>query len=119
MVGFLIEHYAGKFPVWLSPEQVRVIPITDDHNEYAQQLAKELYALGFRATADLSANRMNAKIREAQKFQVPYMLVVGDQEVESHTVSLRKRDGSRANGLPFTEFVALLTDRDKTRSAEL
>jgi threonyl-tRNA synthetase len=119
MIGFLIEHYAGKFPVWLSPEQVRIIPITDDHNEYAQKLAAELFAKGFRASADLSANRMNAKIREAQNFQVPYMLVVGDREIEENAVSLRKRDGSRVNGMPFAEFVALLEDRDKSRSPEL
>ncbi len=119
MIGFLIEHYAGKFPVWLSPEQVRIIPITDDHNEYAQKLAAELFEKGFRASADLSANRMNAKIREAQNFQVPYMLVVGDREIEDNAVSLRKRDGSRVNGMPFAEFVDLLEDRDRSRSPEL
>ena len=119
MIGFLIEHYAGKFPVWLSPEQVRIIPITDDHNEYAQKLAAELFEKGFRASADLSANRMNAKIREAQNFQVPYMLVIGDREIEDNAVALRKRDGSRVNGMPFAEFVALLEDRDKSRSPEL
>jgi threonyl-tRNA synthetase len=119
MIGFLIEHYAGKFPVWLSPEQVRVIPITDGHNEHCKKLADELYALGFRAEADLSANRMNAKIREAQKMQVPYMLVVGDREMEENTVSLRKRDGSKVNDLPFAEFIELLKDRYDSRSPEL
>jgi len=119
MIGFLIEHYAGKFPVWLSPEQVRIIPITDNHNEHAKKLADELFRQGFRASADLSANRMNAKIRDAQKFQVPYMLVIGDQEIENNTVSLRKRDGSRVNGMAFADFVALLAERDKMRSPEL
>ena len=115
MVGFLIEHYAGKFPVWLSPEQVRIIPITDNHNDHAKKLAKELFAKGFRAEADLSHNRMNAKIREAQKFQVPYMLVIGDQEIENNTVSLRKRDGSRVNGMAFADFVELLAEKDSSR----
>jgi threonyl-tRNA synthetase len=119
MIGFLIEHYAGKFPVWLSPEQVRIIPITDNHNEHAKKLADELFRQGFRASADQSSNRMNAKIREAQKFQVPYMLVIGDQEIENNTVSLRKRDGSRVNGMAFADFVALLAERDKSRSPEL
>jgi threonyl-tRNA synthetase len=119
MIGFLIEHYAGKFPVWLSPEQVRIIPITDNHNDHAKKLASELYAKGFRAEADLSSNRMNAKIREAQKFQVPYMLVIGDQEIENNSVSLRKRDGSRVDGMAFADFMALLEDRDKSRSPEL
>ncbi len=119
MIGFLIEHYAGKFPVWLSPEQVRVIPITDAHNEHAKKLADEMFAKGFRASADLSSNRMNAKIRDAQKLQIPYMLVVGDREIEENTVSLRKRDGSRENGMPFDAFLSLLEDRYTSRSPEL
>ena len=119
MIGFLIEHYAGKFPVWLSPEQVRVIPITDAHNEHAKKLADEMFAKGFRASADLSSNRMNAKIRDAQKLQIPYMLVIGDREIEENTVSLRKRDGSRENGMPFDAFLSLLEDRYTSRSPEL
>ena len=81
MIGFLIEHFAGSFPVWLSPDQVKVIPITDAHNDYAVQLAKQMQAQGIRAEADLGAERMNAKIRQAQLFKVPYMLVVGDREM--------------------------------------
>jgi threonyl-tRNA synthetase len=119
MVGFLIEHYAGNFPVWLSPEQVRVIPITDSHNEYATNLAQRLRDLVVRAEVDLSAERMNAKIRSAQLLKVPYMLVVGDQEVANSTVSLRKRDGSRRDNVPADEFVALVQDRILTRSPEL
>ncbi len=119
MIGFLIEHYAGVFPVWLSPEQVRVVPITDGHNEYAEQLVKRLLAAGVRATADLGSDRMNAKIRDAQLLKVPYMLVVGDQEVENETVALRRRDGKRQNAMPVADFIALATDRIATRSAEL
>ena len=119
MVGFLIEHYAGKFPVWLSPEHVRVIPITDAHADYAKKLADDLYNQGFRAEADLGDKRMNAKIRDAQKMQVPYMLVVGDAEVENGTVSLRKRDGSQQDGLPVAEFTAMLKEKVETRSPEL
>ncbi len=115
----LIEHYAGAFPTWLAPQQVAVVPITDAHNEYAVKLANELTALGVRTQADLSAERMNAKIRNAQLMKVPYMLVVGDQEVQDGTVALRKRDGSRQNGLPFGEFKQLIQDRIATRSAEL
>ncbi len=119
MVGFLIEHYAGSFPVWLAPEQVRIIPITDAHNEYARKLERQLRAEFVRARADLSSERMNAKIRRAQGFKVPYMLVVGDREVAEGTVSLRRRDGSRKNGMPFAEFQALVRERIQTRSAEL
>ena len=119
MIGFLIEHYAGKFPVWLSPEQARVIPITDAHHDYARQIVCRLQEAGVRVEADLAAERMNAKIRRAQLFQLPYMLVVGDQEAANETVSLRKRDGSRQDGLPAAEFVALAQERIASRSPEL
>jgi threonyl-tRNA synthetase len=95
MIGFLIEHYAGNFPAWLSPEQVRVIPITDAHHAYASQIARQVKDQGVRAEPDLGPDRMNAKIRQAQLMKVPYMLVVGDQEMQQGTVSLRARDGSR------------------------
>ncbi|MFN2204184.1 MAG: threonine--tRNA ligase, partial [Caldilineaceae bacterium] len=119
MIGFLIEHFAGNFPVWLSPRQVAVIPITDSHNEYAERLVRQLKDKGVRAAADMGSDRMNAKIRSAQMLKVPYMLVVGDQEVENGTVSLRRRDGERKNGIPFAEFVDLVTSRIKTRSSDL
>lgn len=119
MIGFLIEHYAGNFPVWLAPQQVAVIPITDEHVAYATGLAEEMQAVGIRAEADLSAERMNAKIRTAQMMKVPYMLVVGDQEVASQTVSLRKRNGDRQNGVAVAEFVAGLQGRIAQRAKDL
>ena len=119
MIGFLLEHYAGKFPVWLSPEHARVIPINDSHNDYAQKIAERLKAAKIRAQANIGPDRMNAKIRQAQLMQVPYMLIVGDREVENSTVSLRKRDGSRQNGLPVEEFIATVQERVATRSDEL
>jgi threonyl-tRNA synthetase len=119
LVGFLIEQYAGNFPVWLSPEQVRVIPISDSHNDYARQLQAELAEMSVRVEADLESERMNAKIRKAQLFKVPYMLVVGDREREEGTVSLRKRDGTQQNGLPFADFKTLVTEKIKSRSGEL
>jgi threonyl-tRNA synthetase len=118
-IGFLIEQYAGNFPVWLAPEQVRLVPIADAHNEYAQRLAKQLHDMGIRVKADLESERMNAKIRKAQMMKVPYMLVVGDKEVEQETVALRKRDGTQQNNLPFAEFLVMLQERIATRSAEL
>jgi threonyl-tRNA synthetase len=119
MIGFLIEHYAGNFPVWLSPEQVRVIPITDAHNDYAVEIEKMLKADGVRVSADLGTERMNNKIRQAQLMKVPYMLVVGDQEVENRSVALRKRDGSRQNALPLAEFSATLQEKIRVRAADL
>jgi threonyl-tRNA synthetase len=119
MVGFLLEHYAGNFPVWLSPEQVRVISITDEQNDYAESIAKELRGNGIRASADLSSQRMNAKIRQAQLMKVPYMIVVGKNEMEAGQVSLRVRDGSQQNGFALSEFIARAKDRIARRASEL
>jgi threonyl-tRNA synthetase len=119
MIGFLLEHYAGNFPVWLSPDQVRVIPITDAHNEYALRLVSQMKDKGIRVEADLSNDRMNAKIRQAQLFKVPYMLVVGEREMSEGTVSLRKRDGSRTEGMPMDEFIRLVQDRIDHRAPDL
>ena len=119
MIGFLIEHYGGNFPVWLSPEQVRVIPVTSAHNEYAAQIEKRLAEAGARASADLGSDRMNNKIRQAQGMKVPYMLIVGDRELEEMTVSLRRRDGARQNGMPAEEFISLVTERIASRAKTL
>jgi len=119
MVGFLIEHYAGNFPVWLAPEQVRVISITDAQNEYAENLARQLRESGIRAHADLSAQRMNAKIRQAQLMKVPYMIVVGDNEMQAGQVSLRARDGSQQNNIPLAEFIARAKDKIARRVNKL
>ncbi len=118
-IGFLIEHYAGNFPVWLSPEQVRVIPITDGQNDYANDLANQLYDLNIRATADTSAARMNAKIRSAQLFKIPYMLVIGEREMNEGKVSLRMRDGSRQDDLALDSFIDMVKGKIKNRSGEL
>ena len=118
-IGFLLEHYAGNFPVWLSPEHARVIPITDNQNEYAEKLVAQLRAQGMRVSADVSAQRMNAKIREAQLMKVPYMLVVGENEAKAGQVSLRVRDGSRADNIPLEEFIGRAKDRISRRATEL
>ncbi|MFN8386565.1 MAG: threonine--tRNA ligase [Anaerolineales bacterium] len=119
LIGFLLEHYGGNFPVWLSPEQVRVISITDEQNEYAEKIAKQLRENGVRAHADVSAARMNAKIRSAQLMKVPYMLVVGKNEMEAGQVSLRVRDGSQQNNIPLDEFEARVKDKIARRAKEL
>lgn len=119
MVGFLLEHYAGNFPVWLSPEQVRVIPITDSQNEYANNIVQQLRQEGIRVHADVSAQRMNAKIRQAQLMKVPYMLVVGENEMNANQVSLRVRDGSQQNNISLAEFMARAKDRIARRAPEL
>ncbi len=117
--GVLIEHFAGKFPVWLSPEQVRIIPITDGHNEAALKIESELKSAGIRARADLDSDRMNGKIRKAQGMQVPYMVILGDQEIAQETVSLRKRDGTRADGMPFREFKEMVLEKIRMKDINL
>ena len=118
-IGFLIEHYGGNFPVWLAPEQVRVIPITDDHHDYARRVAQRLGEAGVRVRADLGSDRMGAKIRDAQLMKVPYMVIVGGQEAAAETLAVRLRDGEQRNDMPLGEFVAHVTRRIRTRSGEL
>ena len=118
-IGFLLEHYAGNFPAWLSPEQVRLIPVTDPQNEYAEGIVRQLREHGLRSSADVSAQRMNAKIRSAQLMKVPYMLVVGENEARAGQVSLRVRNGSRADNIPLAEFIARARERISTRSSLL
>lgn len=104
--GVLIEHFAGAFPIWLSPVQAVVIPIADRHLDYAREVAKKLRAEGLRVEVDDRSERMNAKIRDAQTQKIPYMLVVGDREAESGHVALRLRSGENPGPLPLAEFVA-------------
>jgi len=105
--GALIEHYAGAFPVWLSPVQAVLIPIAERHLEYARSLADRLKAAGLRVEVDQSGERMQAKIRDAQMLKVPYMLVIGDREMEAGQVNLRLRDGQVPGAMPVDDFVAL------------
>ena len=105
--GVLIEHYAGAFPVWLSPKQVTLIPIADRHNDYAHEVAARLKKAGLRLTIDDSSDRMNAKIRNAQKLKVPYMLVIGDREMEEGQVALRRRSGENLPAMSVDAFIEL------------
>jgi threonyl-tRNA synthetase len=102
----LLEHYAGAFPPWLAPVQVIGIPITDSHNAYLQDVAESLRAEGVRVEVDTSDDRMQKKIRSAQKSKVPYMLIAGDEDVTSGAVSFRYRDGTQKNGVPIAEAIA-------------
>ncbi len=100
----LIEHYGGAFPLWLAPVQVRIIPVADRHLEYARKLEAELKDEGIRAEVDARAERMNPKIRQAQLEKIPYMLVVGDKEVATATISIRRRSGEQLAAQSFTDF---------------
>ncbi len=108
--GVLVEHYAGAFPVWLSPVQVVLIPIADRHVEYARSVAGQLEAAGLRVEVDDSDERMQAKIRDAQMQKVPYMLVIGDREMGAGQVNLRMRDGKVPGAMSVDAFLALAQD---------
>jgi len=101
----LLEHYAGAFPPWLAPVQVVGIPITDDHVAYLQQVAEKLAAHGVRVEVDTSDDRMQKKIRNAQRTKVPYMLIAGDEDLAAGAVSFRYRDGTQKNGVSIDEAV--------------
>lgn len=108
--GVLVEHYGGAFPVWLSPVQAVLIPIADRHTDYAASVAEQLRASGVRAEVDKSSERMRAKIRDAQMQKVPYMLVIGDREMEAGQVNLRMRDGNVPGAMSVDDFKALVQD---------
>jgi threonyl-tRNA synthetase len=105
--GVLIEQYGGAFPVWLAPVQATLIPIADRHGEYCRQVADQFKAAGLRTEVDDSGDRMGNKIRKAQEQKVPYMLIVGDREVESKQVSVRLRSGEDLKGKAIDEFIAM------------
>lgn len=115
--GVLIEHYGGNFPVWLTPVQVKVIPITSEQNDYARQVAAQLASAGLRVEVDEGEERMNAKIRNAQLQKIPYMLVLGAQEVAAEAVNVRLRSGERAGTMSVAEFTALVQEAMTRRIA--
>ncbi len=111
-MAVLIEHYAGALPTWLSPEQVRVIPVTDAHADYAQSVADACAAAGLRATVDGSGEKMGALIRRAKLAKIPYVLVVGDQDVAAGTVGVNRRSWTTRpeQGVPLADLVAEVVD---------
>jgi threonyl-tRNA synthetase len=115
-MGILIEHFAGAFPLWLAPEQVRVLPISDKFADYGRRVLADLQAAGLRASIDLRPEKVGAKIRDAQLEKIPAMLVVGGKEAENRTVSYRDRiDGDRG-ALPLAEAVAQLRAESDART---
>jgi threonyl-tRNA synthetase len=112
----LLEHYGGAFPLWLAPVQAVVIPIADRHVEYAGAVARELDEADIRVEIDDRNERMNAKIRDAQLQKLPYMLVVGDKEVEANTVNVRLRSGENLGALPVAELISRMEEEVRKRS---
>ena len=117
-IGVITEHFAGAFPVWLSPVQVKVMPITDRAADYAKSVAARLDAAKVRVETDLRNEKIGYKVREAQMQKIPYMLVVGDKEAEAGTVSVRTRAGVDLGAMPLDEFMAKIGEEISTRSKD-
>lgn len=119
MTAYLIELYAGAFPAWLAPVQAMVVPIADRHFDYCRELSARLIKAGFRSEYDDRERRMNAKIRDAQLMKIPYILVVGDKEMEAQSVAVRLRTGEDLGAMPVEKFEGLLKEVVSTRSQGL
>ncbi len=117
-IGILIENYAGAFPVWLAPVQVKILPITDKHHDYAYELKKKLFDAGIRVEVDARNEKMGYKIREAQVKKIPYALVVGDQEVADGTVNVRKYGEKDSATMKADEFLAMIEEKIAARDAK-
>ena len=110
-----IEHTAGNFPVWLSPVQVKIIPITDRHIEYAQKVLEQLKNANIRVEIDSRGEKMQAKIREAQMHKIPYMLIIGDREQEANAIAVRTRDGEDRGATPVADFIKQISEQTEQR----
>ncbi len=115
-IGILIEHYAGKFPTWLSPVQVKLLPITDRNNEYTDKIESMLKELGVRCESDKRQEKTGYKVREAQLMKIPYMLVIGDKEQEDGTVAVRRRDGTATEVMKAEDFAEMIAKEIKDRA---
>ena len=117
-MGILIEHFAGSFPLWLAPEQVRVLTVSEKFRWYGERVERQLRATGFRVTGDYRSDKIGAKIREAQIAKIPYMLVVGQREVDGGEVSVRTRMGKDLGAMPtehvLSHFLREAGERDLT-----
>lgn len=115
-IGILIEHFAGAFPLWLAPEQVKIIPVSDKQNEYADEVCQKLKAEGIRVSIDKRAEKMGWKIRQAQLEKIPYMLIIGDKEIEAGAVSVRSRKDGDLGAVPVDELIGKLKTEIETKA---
>jgi threonyl-tRNA synthetase len=115
-LGVLIEHYAGAFPLWLSPVQAIIMTITDRHHEYAQEVSNTLRSLDFRIEDDFRNEKIGFKIREARNQKIPYMIIIGDKELENRSVAVRKRGEDSTNTYSLDEFAVRMRDEVNSRS---
>ena len=117
--GCLVEHYAGSFPLWLAPVQVILMTITDNHTEYAEKLAQRFEESGIRVEKDLRNEKIGFKIREAQLQKIPYMIVLGDKEVESSTLGVRRRRSKETRNLDLNTFLDEINEAVAKRTIDL
>lgn len=114
-IGVITEHFAGAFPLWLAPQQVVVLPVTDRAGEYADTIAEKLNVSDFRVRVDHRSEKLGYKIREAQGMKIPYMVIVGDKDIENNTVSIRHRSGADLGAMSYEDFEALLKEERRTK----
>ncbi|MFS8540990.1 MAG: threonine--tRNA ligase, partial [Tissierellales bacterium] len=117
-LGILIEHFAGKFPVWIAPVQAIVLPISDKFNDYAYEIKKEMEQKGLRVEVDDRAEKIGYKIREARLQRIPYMLVVGEKEVENRLVSVNKRDKGDIGQYSLDDFMNMILEEVENKSRQ-
>ena len=115
-IGILIEHFAGAFPLWLAPEQVKIIPVSDKQNDYASEVCKKFKANGIRVSIDTRAEKMGWKIRQAQLEKIPYMLIIGDKEIEAGAVSVRSRKNGDLGTVAVDELLEKLLEEIETKA---
>ena len=108
-IGIITEHYAGAFPFWLAPVQIRILSLSENEVEYASKIKDQLKELGYRVETDFSDDKIGYKIREAQLQKVPYMIVIGKNEVQNNTISVRARDGKKYDGIILEEFESIIS----------
>jgi threonyl-tRNA synthetase len=115
-MGILIEHFAGAFPLWLAPEQVRILPISEKFTDYGRKVEADLKSRGFRTSGDYRPEKIGAKIREAQLEKIPYMLVVGEKEQSAGTVAVRDRVAGDLGTMPLAQLAARLQEENSSKS---
>ena len=117
-IGILTEHFAGAFPTWLAPVQVKMIPITEKQKDYAEEVAAKMKAQGVRVEVDARSEKMGYKIREGQMQKIPYLLIVGDKEMSSGQVAVRHRKAGDQGAVPVDEFIQNIVEEIQTRAME-
>ena len=117
-LAYMLEHFAGALPIWLSPEQARVMPLSENLADKAKEIEKKLTEAGLRVTTDLRSEKIGYMIREAQLEKIPYMLVIGNKEVEEGTVSVRSRKNINLGAMPVDEFIRMAKEEIETKKKD-